>query len=173
MLLQVNAKRSEAVSFHRFYNQSVSDGLDLRHEWIAWNHLMTTDHDGMMGHGVQTICQTPFVLTPEAKAKITQGEAMISKTAAIQESALGALFSGINPAVVSFLDINIRRDHIREDAMIQLLLRGDDLQKPLRVKFFSNGIEEEGQDEGGLSKEFFQLLVISVRKGRTLMRDRL
>ena len=123
------------------------------------------------GHGFQTICQTPFILTPEAKAKITQGEAMISKTAAMQESALGALFSGINPAVVSFLDINIRRDHIREDAMNQLLLRDADLQKPLRVKFFSNDIEEEGQDEGGLSKEFFQLLVISPRYLWASMRD--
>lgn len=81
------------------------------------------------------------------------------KAVAVQDSALSALFNGIHPGMVSYLDINIRRDHIREDAMNQLGQRESDLQKPLRVKFFSNGVEEEGQDEGGLSKELFQLLV--------------
>eukprot|EP01026_Neomeris_dumetosa_P019794 TRINITY_DN179_c0_g2_i1.p1 TRINITY_DN179_c0_g2~~TRINITY_DN179_c0_g2_i1.p1 ORF type:complete len:402 (-),score=49.50 TRINITY_DN179_c0_g2_i1:226-1260(-) len=33
-----------------------------------------------------------------------------------------------------------------------------DFKKKLRVKFVSNEVEEEGQDEGGLTKEFFQLL---------------
>ena len=94
---------------------------------------------------------------------MTQGEAVIMKSVAVQESAVGALFHGIHPGMVSFLDINVRRDHVREDAVNQLVHRGHDLQKPLRVKFFSNGVEEEGQDEGGLSKEFFQLLVKTKR----------
>ena len=34
-----------------------------------------------------------------------------------------------------------------------------DLKKPLRVTFISNGVPEEGLDEGGVSREFFQLLV--------------
>lgn len=91
--------------------------------------------------------------------RLLQGEAVILKSMAVQESAVGALFQGIHPGMVTFLDINIRREHIREDAVHQLIRRDSDLQKPLRVKFFTNGVEEEGQDEGGLSKEFFQLLV--------------
>jgi hypothetical protein len=35
----------------------------------------------------------------------------------------------------------------------------NDLKKPLRVKFISNEVVEEGLDEGGVSREFFQLLV--------------
>lgn len=35
-----------------------------------------------------------------------------------------------------------------------------DLKKPLRVTFISpGGVAEEGLDEGGVSREFFQLLV--------------
>ena len=34
-----------------------------------------------------------------------------------------------------------------------------DLKKPLRVTFISNGVPEEGIDEGGVSREYFQLLV--------------
>ena len=33
------------------------------------------------------------------------------------------------------------------------------MKKPLRVTFISNGVSEEGLDEGGVSREFFQLLV--------------
>ena len=33
------------------------------------------------------------------------------------------------------------------------------MKKPLRVAFTTAGVEEEGLDEGGVTKEFFQLLV--------------
>jgi len=36
--------------------------------------------------------------------------------------------------------------------------RPGELKKPLRVTFISGGLEEEGLDEGGVTKEFFQLL---------------
>jgi len=155
-LYMVNERGGEKVAFEKFYNQPVSDGFELGKEYLIWKHTLSNPQTI---HRIQSICQLPFILTPEAKANIIQGEAMIMKSMAAQQSALGALFHGIHPGMVSFLDINIRRDHIREDAMNQLVHRGSDLQKPLRVKFFSNGVEEEGQDEGGLSKEFFQLLV--------------
>ena len=40
-----------------------------------------------------------------------------------------------------------------------ITLVSQDLKKPLRVTFISNGVPEEGLDEGGVSREFFQLLV--------------
>lgn len=77
----------------------------------------------------------------------------------IQESQLRAFFEGIPPALVTFLEIHIRRDHILEDTLKQIELGKDNLKKPLKVTFISNDVSEEGQDAGGLSKEFFQLLV--------------
>ena len=32
------------------------------------------------------------------------------------------------------------------------------MKKPLRVIFYSNGVMEEGIDQGGVTKEFFQLV---------------
>lgn len=44
-------------------------------------------------------------------------------------------------------------------ALISLYL-SQDLKKPLRVTFIGpGGVPEEGLDEGGVSREFFQLLV--------------
>ena len=42
---------------------------------------------------------------------------------------------------------------------MQITSRVEDLKKPLNVTFISNGVPEEGVDQGGVSREFFQLLV--------------
>lgn len=76
-----------------------------------------------------------------------------------QQSGVQALFQGVHPAMVQYLDVRIRRTHVLQDALNQLMHRPDELKKPLRVTFISAGVEEEGLDEGGVTKEFFQLLV--------------
>lgn len=53
-----------------------------------------------------------------------------------------------------YLLLTIRRDYIIEDALVQLQHKShEDLKKQLKVKF----VNEEGIDEGGVQKEFFQL----------------
>ena len=32
------------------------------------------------------------------------------------------------------------------------------VKKPLRITFYSNGVREDGIDQGGVTKEFFQLV---------------
>ena len=59
---------------------------------------------------------------------------------------------------MQFLDIRIRRDRVLEDALNQVVGRPHELKKPLRVTFISQGVDEEGLDQGGVKKEFFQLL---------------
>ena len=55
----------------------------------------------------------------------------------------------------AYLFIEIRRDTIIEDTLNALVREGINFRKPLRIKF----IGELGVDEGGVQKEFFQLLV--------------
>ncbi len=69
-----------------------------------------------------------------------------------------ALLQGVNPQLFQFLDIRIRRERVLEDALNQIVGRPHELKKPLRVTFISQGVEEEGLDQGGVKKEFFQLL---------------
>lgn len=38
------------------------------------------------------------------------------------------------------------------------MYNADDLKKPMRVTFISEGVAEPAQDEGGVTKEFFQLI---------------
>lgn len=58
-----------------------------------------------------------------------------------------------------YLKLKVRRDHIIDDALVGLELiamsNPKDLKKQLVVEF----IGEQGVDEGGVSKEFFQMIV--------------
>ena len=72
--------------------------------------------------------------------------------------------------------LRIRRNHIVRDSLQQIQRMSKmDLRKPLKVKFAG----EEGVDEGGVSKEYFQVITrelidpkygmfISNKKTRTL-----
>lgn len=58
-----------------------------------------------------------------------------------------------------YLKLKVRRDHIIDDALVELELiamsNPKDLKKQLVVEF----VGEQGVDEGGVSKEFFQMVV--------------
>ena len=54
-----------------------------------------------------------------------------------------------------YLLLEVRREHILEDTLRQINSMTINLKKPLRIQFKG----EPGIDEGGVRKEFFQLLV--------------
>ena len=54
-----------------------------------------------------------------------------------------------------FLSLHIRRNSLIEDSLNQLQSRHIDLKKKLRIEF----VNEDGVDAGGLTKEWFLLLV--------------
>jgi hypothetical protein len=57
------------------------------------------------------------------------------------------MLQGVDPHLVQFLDIRIRRERVLEDALNQVVGRPQELKKPLRVTFISESVEEEGQDQ--------------------------
>jgi hypothetical protein len=57
-----------------------------------------------------------------------------------------AFFQGAgNPAMAGYLAIQVRRGHVVEDALSQIMVRQADLKKPLRVTFVSGGVPEPAQ----------------------------
>lgn len=55
-----------------------------------------------------------------------------------------------------FLVLEVRRQHLVEDTLTQLHLKRINIKKPLKVRFVSSG--EDGVDQGGVQKEFFQAI---------------
>lgn len=53
-----------------------------------------------------------------------------------------------------FFHFKVKRDDIVNNTLEQVAREVDNLKKPLKVKF----IDEDGVDEGGVQKEFFQIM---------------
>lgn len=97
----------------------------------------------------------PFLISASAKSRILLAEASILQQHYQAEGARQVLMTGGQVYIPYFL-ISIEREHLLAQALIQIgSATVGDLRKPLKVKF----VGEEGIDEGGVTKEFFQLLI--------------
>lgn len=94
-----------------------------------------------------TLCRFPFLLNVAAKTRLLRTENVDSMA---ENVIIGAL------AGVPFLVLEVRRSHLSEDTLCQISTWQHQprfLRKPLKIKF----VGEEGVDEGGLLKEYFQV----------------
>ncbi|KAJ1966594.1 hypothetical protein IWQ62_002370 [Dispira parvispora] len=134
--------RYQLVPLTMFYSEAINENLEIKDDFPKFKHK-----EGF------SFCNFPFVLNPAMKSDILKIESVISMRQELQDSFFRAMFVGVNSP---YLILEIRRDHIVRDAMCQLAAQPpSDLKKQLKVRF----IGEEAVDEGGVQKEFFQLVV--------------
>ncbi|KAI8332283.1 hypothetical protein BC941DRAFT_505374 [Chlamydoabsidia padenii] len=141
ILYRMNEKY-HLVPYTEFYNEAVNDHLEIKEDFPNFK-----DHKGF------SFCDYPFVLNPVVKADILKIESVYQMRHELQDAFFRALFQGVNSP---YLVLEIRRDHIIQDTLQQLEEKSiQDLKKQLRIQF----VGEEGVDEGGVQKEFFQLMI--------------
>ncbi|KAI9092800.1 hypothetical protein DFS34DRAFT_596368 [Phlyctochytrium arcticum] len=118
----------------------------------------------------------PFLFTPLAKTRIMHIDAMVQMSLEFEDAfvhqalvvhaqrfltsdsrSVHHLEHALKQATNPYLVLEIRRDRLVEDVLDQLRTKHADLKKPLKVRFVGGG--EEGMDQGGVQKEFFQVLV--------------
>ncbi|KAL4169032.1 hypothetical protein KRP22_009961 [Phytophthora ramorum] len=105
-----------------------------------------------------SFCDFPFVLDAASKSKVLQIDSDLEQRARAQDVVLSRSIMMEEGAPSPYLVLKVRRENIVEDAMQQLVhlsSSAETLKKPLKVKF----VGEEGIDEGGVQKEFFQILI--------------
>ncbi|KAJ8325131.1 hypothetical protein BDV3_007294 [Batrachochytrium dendrobatidis] len=130
------------IPYYEFYNESIEASIDLKEEYPKWKSW-----EGL------SFCNYPFVLSTSTKGDILKIESMVQMRHELQDAFFRAMFIGVNSP---YLQIEVRRDHVIRDALFQLEGKSThDLKKQLRISFTG----EEGIDEGGVQKEFFQLVV--------------
>eukprot|EP00668_Euglena_longa_P015563 GGOE01019661.1.p1 GENE.GGOE01019661.1~~GGOE01019661.1.p1 ORF type:complete len:750 (-),score=242.83 GGOE01019661.1:27-2246(-) len=165
MLYQANSlvEREGKIDYKEFYNDGVNRFVDLRQDYRRWYETMKR---GLSGENWETFSFThhPFILDPASKAKVL-GLNANSQQSEVQSAAVANLFlPGLggfprltHEDLVCVLRVD-RHDLVQSSlvqvAMLEVMNRLDELKKPLRVQFLG----EEGIDEGGVKKEFFQLL---------------
>merc|ERR1719436_2248139 len=102
------------------------------------------------------VIEFPFVLTPVSKVRVLNIESLLMQREEVRSAWAWQMLMRGGRSMNPFLVLKIRRNHIVQDALQQLAEQGSShFKKPLKVIFDG----EEAVDEGGVQKEFFQLLI--------------
>ena len=149
--------RSPLIPQEEFYNEPLNETIEMDRDFANWK--MPQEQAMYSGDKHKfSFMSHPFILSPATKAQALYYDNRIMMYRERRMNILHSVMMGgseINP----YLRLAIRRDHIIEDALVELevvvLENPQDLKKQLVVEFDS----EQGIDEGGLSKEFFQLII--------------
>uniref|UniRef100_A0A3Q1B6R8 Ubiquitin-protein ligase E3A n=1 Tax=Amphiprion ocellaris TaxID=80972 RepID=A0A3Q1B6R8_AMPOC len=136
------------IPFEDFVNESLNDVVEMDKDFTFFKVNAETKF---------SFQSCPFILSVITK---NQGLYYDNRIRMYSERRLTALYSMVqgqqpNP----YLKLKVRRDHIIDDALVRLEMismeNPSDLKKQLFVEFEG----EQGVDEGGVSKEFFQLVL--------------
>lgn len=152
ILNRVNLERNEPISFEKWHFSFLTDLINLQEDYFDW---IENKGDGMI-----VLCDYAFLLDTRAKSKLMRIESVLKMKMAVTQAYtqnVHRLFTGQNIADTSpdSFVLEVDRASIVESTIGQLM-RADEanFKKPLKIKFAG----EEGEDEGGMAKEFFMLL---------------
>uniref|UniRef100_A0A8C2WRX7 HECT and RLD domain containing E3 ubiquitin protein ligase 3 n=1 Tax=Cyclopterus lumpus TaxID=8103 RepID=A0A8C2WRX7_CYCLU len=142
-LHKVNLK-AHHVEYNRFYIPDITSLVDIQEDYLKWFLSKQGDVPSV------NLCAYPFILNAQAKTTMLQTDAELQMQMAVSGANLHNVF--MNP----YLVLHVRRDHLVSDTLRELTMYSDvDLKKPLKVIFDG----EEAVDAGGVTKEFFLLLL--------------
>jgi E3 ubiquitin-protein ligase HECTD2 len=144
-----NLEHPPLIPYTSFYNPAL-DHTDLMTEYYAWQ--------SPQGFATMrfSFCHYPFVLSMSAKKMILQKDSEHQMLTMAKKSLMEKAQRHQVPTLGNlFLNLRIRRSHIVQDSLNELISKRHDLKKKVKVTFAG----EPGLDWGGLTKEWFLLLV--------------
>uniref|UniRef100_A0A8C5Z0H1 HECT-type E3 ubiquitin transferase n=1 Tax=Marmota marmota marmota TaxID=9994 RepID=A0A8C5Z0H1_MARMA len=159
-LYKVNLKVKH-VEYDAFYIPEISSLVDIQEDYLMWFlHQAGMKARSSIIQDAVTLCSYPFIFDAQAKTKMLQTDAELQMQVAVNGANLQNVFMllTLEPLLARspFLVLHVRRNNLVGDALRELSIHSDiDLKKPLKVIFDG----EEAVDAGGVTKEFFLLLL--------------
>lgn len=136
------------VDFHKFYIPELNDLIPLESDYQQWAKTANADF---------SFCRYPFVFNSKAKTLLLQIDSKYQMHEAFMHARgqnVAAFFGLGAPSERPVIEIEVRRERLVEDA-IRAIGNTINLKRPFHVKF----VGEDGQDAGGVRKEFFMLIL--------------
>uniref|UniRef100_A0AAZ3QPF1 Ubiquitin-protein ligase E3A n=1 Tax=Oncorhynchus tshawytscha TaxID=74940 RepID=A0AAZ3QPF1_ONCTS len=140
--------RRPLIPFEEFVNEPLNDVLEMDKDFTFFK----VDSESKF-----SFQSCPFILNACTKSLGLYYDNRISMYSERRITALYSLVQGqqLNP----YLRLKVRRDHIIDDALVRLEMIAMENPADLRKQLFVEFEGEQGVDEGGVSKEFFQLVL--------------
>ena len=161
-----NETRAVPLDISLFYAHKLIRKLNFKDEYLRWKKASKDKGQSF------AFFNYPFLLDPIAKTRILHIDAMLKMSLEYEQACVGQAMiqsaqrfidnatlmedyeKKMNDMNNPFLVLEIRREHLVQDTITHLSNKRE-YRKPLKVKFIAGG--EEGLDQGGVQKEFFQL----------------
>ncbi|XP_047121045.1 ubiquitin-protein ligase E3A isoform X1 [Schistocerca piceifrons] len=146
--------REPHIPFTEFYHVLLNDVVEMDKDFAYYK----SDSTDSLPHMTKkfSFMKHSFILTPATKSL---GLYYDNRIRMYSERRMSFFHTVVGQPTNPFLKLRVRRDHIIEDALVELevvaMESPKDFKKQLVVEFEG----EQGIDEGGVSKEFFQLIV--------------
>ncbi|XP_061491457.1 probable E3 ubiquitin-protein ligase HECTD2 isoform X2 [Rhineura floridana] len=135
------------IPYTDFYNSTL-DHIDLMEEYHNWQCYGNSHRF--------SFCQYPFIISIAAKKVIIQRDSEQQMINIARQSLVDKVSRRQRPDMnMLFLNVKVRRMHLVSDSLDELTRKRADLKKKLKVTF----VGEAGLDMGGLTKEWFLLLI--------------
>lgn len=149
--------REPFIPFEEFQNEPLCEVLEMDVDYLRYRNLMSNDKFTADGSKKFTFLVFSFILTPATKSLALFFDSRIKMYSERRTTLLNMQYLGqsANP----YLKLKIRRDYLIDDTLAELELVAMSNPKDLKKQIFIEFDGEQGIDEGGVSKEFFQLIV--------------
>ncbi|KAL7990468.1 hypothetical protein Chor_013898, partial [Crotalus horridus] len=135
------------IPYTDFYNSTL-DHIDLMEDYHNWQCYGNSHRF--------SFCQYPFIISIAAKKAIIQKDSEQQMINIARQSLVDKVSRRQRPDMnMLFLNVKVRRMHLVSDSLDELTRKRADLKKKLKVTF----VGEAGLDMGGLTKEWFLLLI--------------
>lgn len=153
--ISVLDSRQPLIPFHEFYNEPLSDAVEMDKDFAYYKSDIPSTLEFNKAKKF-SFMNYSFILTPATK---TLGLYYDNRIRMYSERRMSFFQTAVGQPTNPYLKLKVKRDHIIDDALVELEMvameNPKDLKKQLVVEFEG----EQGIDEGGVSKEFFQLIV--------------
>ncbi|KAK9764813.1 hypothetical protein K7432_007391 [Basidiobolus ranarum] len=163
-----------------FYNTSVSNTMNIKDEYRNWKKSIERDGKVTLGSSIRKITKFsyfnyPFLFDPSAKSLIFHVDAVCQMSKKYEDACVHhalvlhaqrfmqdsqkatRIEESLRRLTCPYFILEIRREFFIQDTLTQVEAKAKNLKKPLKIRFVNGG--EEGIDQGGVQKEFFQMLV--------------
>ncbi len=155
-----NTQRPSPLDYREFCNDAINQEVNLQDHLEEWLDQRAALRAGETYEEKFCLCNYPWILNTASKSDILVWDSKDKMKGEIDKELINNLLTNLNGGGdgsfnFAYLYLEIQREQIIETTLNHLVNQELNYRKPLKIKF----IGEPGVDEGGVQKEFFQLLI--------------